>query len=565
MFTPRRRDRMGKAAVAVLMVAIIIGAGVGVAYAAGVFNNSGGGGSDDDWKDHVGEVTIFETEGTESVPAALYYATYTGTATNTLLYMDEKTGYWFINYAYERTYKSMWEQWKKSGDSNEWGLDSDYKEEVIEEKVTINTKYYGQKECTHIRLTNDVTGHTEDQWTGIDDGITYYVEANTVTVDEYLREAIITSKLYYKSSEKVDVKIEFEVDIYTDEGITVTGEGKYQIGQEVTLTASGDNFYGWYDFDVSASTPVSTDSTYKFNITSDKVLYALNEGVDKTYTSGKEVTLTAGKELSSATWEITPFYRNNGEMGETITVEGAAPTYVFESPGDYYMKIEGTTADGKEYNGYRILYVDGYLERTWEFKYDDMTITDISLDILFSDYVEYMDKLSVSERADNSKERQKHDSQFVVVDKYITRLAEQFKALQAKYGWTDIETAGCILAFTQYIPYQYDSDTHGESEYWNFPVETLYLNMGDCEDTSILTSAIYKAMGYESALILMSGHMAVGILGTDLSGYSDFKKSHNTFSKSGYYYGETTSTTYELGEVPSGVRYVDKVVISVED
>lgn len=565
MFTPRRRDRMGKAAVAVLMVALIIGAGVGVAYAAGVFNNSGGGGSDDDWKDHVGEVTIFETEGTESVPAALYYATYTGTATNTLLYMDEKTGYWFINYAYERTYKSMWEQWKKSGDSNEWGLDSDYKEEVIEEKVTINTKYYGQKECTHIRLTNDVTGHTEDQWTGIDDGITYYVEANTVTVDEYLREAIITSKLYYKSSEKVDVKIEFEVDIYTDEGITVTGEGKYQIGQEVTLTASGDNFYGWYDFDVSASTPVSTDSTYKFNITSDKVLYALNEGVDKTYTSGKEVTLTAGKELSSATWEITPFYRNNGEMGETITVEGAAPTYVFESPGDYYMKIEGTTADGKEYNGYRILYVDGYLECTWEFKYDDMTITDISLDILFSDYVEYMDKLSVSERADNSKERQKHDSQFVVVDKYITRLAEQFKALQAKYGWTDIETAGCILAFTQYIPYQYDSDTHGESEYWNFPVETLYLNMGDCEDTSILTSAIYKAMGYESALILMSGHMAVGILGTDLSGYSDFKKSHNTFSKSGYYYGETTSTTYELGEVPSGVRYVDKVVISVED
>ncbi|MBQ9689836.1 MAG: hypothetical protein IJV47_04425, partial [Candidatus Methanomethylophilaceae archaeon] len=231
---------MGKAAVAVLMVALIIGAGVGVAYAAGVFNNSGGGGSDDDWKDHVGEVTIFETEGTESVPAALYYATYTGTATNTLLYMDEKTGYWFINYAYERTYKSMWEQWKKSGDSNEWGLDSDYKEEVIEEKVTINTKYYGQKECTHIRLTNDVTGHTEDQWTGIDDGITYYVEANTVTVDEYLREAIITSKLYYKSSEKVDVKIEFEVDIYTDEGITVTGEGKYQIGQEVTLTASGD-------------------------------------------------------------------------------------------------------------------------------------------------------------------------------------------------------------------------------------------------------------------------------------------------------------------------------------
>ena len=553
---------MGKAAVAILMVALIIGAGIGVAYAAGIFDNKGGGGSSDDWKDHIGERTIFETEGTES--SMMYTATYTGTATNTLLYMDEKTGYWFINYAYERTYRIGWQTQTITGDSNEWGLDSDYTEEIVEENVTIDTKYYGQQVCNHIRLSNEVIGHTEDQWTGVEDGITYYVEAESVSGVGPQKITTI-SKLYYKSSDKVEVQMEFGVKVYADEGITITGDGTYQIGQEVTLTASGDDFYGWYDFDVSASTPVSTDSTYKFNITGDKVLYALNEGVDKTYTSGKEVTLTAGKELSSATWEITPFYRNNGEMGETITVEGAAPTYVFESPGDYYMTIEGTTADGKEYNGYRILYVDGYLERTWEFEYDSMTITDISLDILFSDYIEYMDKLSVSERADNSKERQKHDSQFVVVDKYITSLAEQFKALQAKYGWTDIETAGCILAFTQYIPYQYDSDTHGESEYWNFPVETLYLNMGDCEDTSILTSAIYKAMGYESALILMSGHMAVGILGTDLSGYSDFKKSHKTFSKSGYYYGETTSTTYELGEVPSGVRYVDKVVISVED
>ncbi len=549
---------MGRTTVAVLMVAVVIGACVGAAFATGVFN---GGGGEDDWRDHVGERTIFETEGTEST--FTYTATYTGTAQNTLLYMNEDTDYWFINYAYERTYRIGWQTQTITGESNEWGMDSDYTETEIGIEI-IKTKYYGQQECRHIRLTNEVIGHTEDQWIGVDDGIAYYVEAESVS-GVGIQKVVITSKLYYKTTDKVDVKIDFNVKVYADENITVFGEGKYQIGEEVTLTATGDDFYGWYDFDVSAAEPVSKERTYRFNITSDKVLYALNEGVDSTYESGTEVTLTAGTELTSAKWEITPFYRNTGDVGETVTVEGAAPTYVFDVPGDYRMTIEGTTADGKEYNGYRILFVDGDLSIDYKFDYGDLTISDISLDIRYRDYIGYMDKLPVSERCDDSKDRQNHGSQFVVVDKYILSLVEQFKGLQTIYGWTDIETAGCILAFTQAIPYEYDSDSHNESEYWNFPVETLYLNMGDCEDTSILASAIYKGMGYESALILMSGHMAVGLLGTDLSGYSEFSKEYKTFSTSGYYYGETTSTDYQLGEAPSDVRYVDKIVINVEE
>ena len=550
---------MGRTAVAVLMVAVVIGACVGAAFATGIFDN--GGSEEDDWREHVGERTIFETEGTESSFA--YTATYTGSAVNTLLYMDEETGYWFINYAYERTYRIGWQTQTITGESNDWGMDSDYVETEIGIE-TIKTKYHGQQECRHIRLINEVIGHTEDQWIGVDDGIAYYVKAESVS-GIGLQKVVTTSNLYYKSTDKVDVKMDFDVKVYADENITVSGAGKYQIGEEVTLTATGDDFYGWYDFDVSASKPVSTESTYKFNITSDKTLYALNEGVDSTYTSGTEVTLTAGTELSSAKWEITPFYRNTGSVGETETVEGSAPTYVFDVPGDYRMTIEGTTVDGKTYNGYRILFVDGELNLEYEFDYNDQTISDISLKIRYSDYIGYMDKLPVSERGDDSTDRQKHDSQFVVVDKYILSLVEQFQRLQAKNGWTDIETAGCILAFTQAIPYEIDSDTHGEAEYWNFPVETLYLNMGDCEDTSILTSAIYKGMGYDSALIIMSGHMAVGILGIGLSGYSEFSKEYKTFSTSGYYYGETTSTSYKLGEVPSGVRYIDRIVIDVED
>ena len=44
------------------MVAVVIGACVGAAFATGVFDN--GGSEEDDWREHVGERTIFETEGT---------------------------------------------------------------------------------------------------------------------------------------------------------------------------------------------------------------------------------------------------------------------------------------------------------------------------------------------------------------------------------------------------------------------------------------------------------------------------------------------------------------------
>ena len=59
--------------------------------------------------------------------------------------MDEETGYWFINYAYERTYRIGWQTQTITGESNDWGMDSDYVETEIGIE-TIKTKYHGQQE-----------------------------------------------------------------------------------------------------------------------------------------------------------------------------------------------------------------------------------------------------------------------------------------------------------------------------------------------------------------------------------------------------------------------------------
>jgi len=546
-------------AVAAILVVAIVAVGGGAAYAMGVFDKGGSGGGDDDWTAHIGEYTTYETSGTyESFMQKL---TWTGTATNTLLYMDEDTGWWFINYYSKNTYDYGLYKRTYESDNNEWGMSDDYEETVVGEE-TIKTKNYGTKTCTHIVLSNAVTGHTEDQYVGVDDDITYYVKAVT-TSGTGLNRYVQTTYMDYVESGTKQVEIDFDVTLYADGDIDVTGAGTYIVGKEVTVTAVGDDFYGWYDFNESADTPISKEKTYTFRINKDTALYALTGAADKSYESGEPVTLQSGKDLAEATWTITMYDRTLGVEVRTDTVQGASPTYTFDTPGDYRMIIEGTTTTGEAYNGYRALYVDGYLTNVYTLKVGKATET-MELSILFSDYVSYMDMTPVSERKDIPKERQEHSAQFVIADTtYIKQVADYFLALQEEYSLTDVEMAAAVLSLTQYIPYDYDSNTHGVAEYWNYPVETLYLQKGDCEDGSILCSAIFKALGFKSCLILMSGHMAVGFLGTDMGGFSDWKADtgYKAYTPSGYYYGETTSTDYALGEIPSDVKYVDEIPI----
>ena len=97
----------------------------------------------------------------------------------------------------------------------------------------------------------------------------------------------------------------------------------------------------------------------------------------------------------------------------------------------------------------------------------------------------------------------------------------------------------------------------GYEEYWKYPVETLYDQGGDCEDTSILFSAIAEAMGYNTSLLLFPGHMAAGV---DLDGNYGISKTY--FETGGYrfYYCETTATGYHVGDKPSNVSNSATVV-----
>ncbi len=95
-------------------------------------------------------------------------------------------------------------------------------------------------------------------------------------------------------------------------------------------------------------------------------------------------------------------------------------------------------------------------------------------------------------------------------DSYVQRIAEHIES--ETEGLSPYLKATAALWFVQCtIGYSSDSALFGTENFWTFPLETLYLRQGDCEDTSVLLASIMEAMGFDTVLLDYEGHMAVGV------------------------------------------------------
>ena len=58
------------------------------------------------------------------------------------------------------------------------------------------------------------------------------------------------------------------------------------------------------------------------------------------------------------------------------------------------------------------------------------------------------------------------------------------------------------------IEYKYDSEVHGERDFWQFSNETIQLETGDCEDFSILLCSLLRSNGWktDSAYVVVGEH-----------------------------------------------------------
>lgn len=144
-------------------------------------------------------------------------------------------------------------------------------------------------------------------------------------------------------------------------------------------------------------------------------------------------------------------------------------------------------------------------------------------------------------------------------DPIVQDIADELKLIAGSKRFDDVQTINFALSFCQALPYSTDADTEGINEYWRFPVETLYVGTGDCEDTSFLFASIAEAMGYDAIIIILENHAAVGIQWDMPSGA--YLQLEGDDAK--YYYCETTGVGFKMGSMPSTqegkVRYLVQV------
>ena len=412
-------------------------------------------------------------------------------------------------------YREIRETKLSSGQSNvtstvKWNTDKDDDDkdeydQSDEEVVTLDLNGWNvTAKCITLTLKdNSAVSHVEKQYY-IYDWLLIMVDSN------YSSGNVVVNSIYQIDSIlSEDIKNEYSIKVYSGDGIDVTGAGTYNIGSPAEFTATGDDFLGWYD---EAGNLLSTDNTYKIEkVLSDQSLYAYNSKIcDITEDCGNSLTVTA-EDVENVTWTLRD--SSNNIVNES---EGERYSYTFETVDKYTLTYSGDKNE-KFFGKILTIIADGVDNKTFDWSYGGKDYS-ITLGIRYSDYYTY--KTDDIIRSQGTTE---HDKMFVTSDdKYVKQIAEYISG--ATVGLDKAEVVNVLLRFTQTIPYMYDSESVGQEEYWKYPLETLYDGNGDCEDTSILFCAVGKAMGYDTALMLFSGH-ATGAISIADMGYdtSDVK------------------------------------------
>lgn len=138
-------------------------------------------------------------------------------------------------------------------------------------------------------------------------------------------------------------------------------------------------------------------------------------------------------------------------------------------------------------------------------------------------------------------------------DWLIEGIADALLSLSNTYGLEENKIPSFCVSFVQSLNYISDLESTGYDQYPRFPYETLYVNGGDCEDTSFLSVAILQAAGYDAVLLELPEHMAIGIKCNPKQKGKSFK-----YQGSSYYYLETTGRDWQIGEIPD--EYMDQPV-----
>jgi hypothetical protein len=265
--------------------------------------------------------------------------------------------------------------------------------------------------------------------------------------------------------------------------------------------------------------------------------------------------------------------------GETITKSDPWLTFLTPRVGEFkvsvecYSDVNGRLTYGSSYSGNVSYFGTITKEYTWTYLGKEYTaITSFDL----SDYIDYKNQNPGSKR---TVLKYSNVLSFVTYDDpAIKDLALSLSlAYDGDPAVKDGDFANFILAFVQicfdYPPYSgssmfwadmsADRYLYGYNEYFAYPLETIFYDMGDCEDTSILASTLFTACGFKSAVAIVPGHALAGVALEDYNVGSHspaYEVLSQTIDGLTYYACETTTDTFlsaglSLASGSSGVPF----------
>ena len=392
----------------------------------------------------------------------------------------------------------------------------------------------------------------------------WYVDGTLISTD---------NPCTYTPTADITVTADFEIEQFAvtvirnfSDGGTVAGGGNYGYLTEATVTATaneGYTFIGWYVDD----TAVTTDFDYTFTVTEAVKLRA-------TYTVPYTGSIATYVFIPNSSWTQAEIDASAtvGELGvSTVTwsvIDIIGGTTVFSSHGNTFSHIltdpiYGTLTltvkydDGTVVKDSRELTVYGSVSHSVTFWTESNGASSgtnnlkctVSYTIDFASYLEAYKNNNITDDYDSTAAAIADSTN----DPAVMNVLDQLQSFKTSRDLTDSKYALLILRFSQYFPYFVDSSSiyHTGNDYWDYPVQYLYEAQGDCEDSSILCTTLWRAAGFNAAVLFcgvgssvsyLSGH-AMAALGDTFNGHS-LGLTGTTYSNLGgtYYVAETTGT-----------------------
>ena len=133
-------------------------------------------------------------------------------------------------------------------------------------------------------------------------------------------------------------------------------------------------------------------------------------------------------------------------------------------------------------------------------------------------------------------------------DSLLNILVTQIKDAALRYNYNKTDTINLVAAFIQSLIFANNDVTTPYDNYPRYPIETLWDQTADCEDTSILAAALLYRLEYSQVFFVFNQpkHVAIGIYVPAAVGSDGWE-----YQGKRYIYLETTGENWTLGHAPS--------------